>query len=113
MEGLAIKGAEVDILQDIWWGNWDGQQEELVAQAASALKLGHMLWDGIFTFRDCRTPSLLTPAPHRDAPASSGVQCGQTDSVPEGPYPGAMSATPATSGGGQQQQGVQGGGNPG
>ncbi|KAG5728113.1 hypothetical protein E4T56_gene19250 [Termitomyces sp. T112] len=34
MEGLAIKGAEVDILQDIWWGNQDGQQEELVAQAA-------------------------------------------------------------------------------
>ncbi|KAG5349295.1 hypothetical protein C0989_004794 [Termitomyces sp. Mn162] len=59
-----------------------------------------------------RAPSLPTPALFRDAPVSSSVQCGQTDSSPKGPYPGAMSATPATSSGGQQQQGVQGGGNP-
>ncbi|KAG5718299.1 hypothetical protein E4T56_gene10856 [Termitomyces sp. T112] len=37
MEGLAIKGAEVDILWDIWQGNQDDQQEELVAQAAQVL----------------------------------------------------------------------------
>ncbi|KAG5326827.1 hypothetical protein C0989_011307, partial [Termitomyces sp. Mn162] len=40
MEGLAIKGAEVDILWYIWQGNWDSQQKELVAQAAQMLKLG-------------------------------------------------------------------------
>ncbi|KAG5727425.1 hypothetical protein E4T56_gene11906 [Termitomyces sp. T112] len=34
MEGLAVKGVEVDILWDIQWGNWNGQQEELVVQAA-------------------------------------------------------------------------------
>ncbi|KAG5349630.1 hypothetical protein C0989_002669, partial [Termitomyces sp. Mn162] len=31
MEGLAIKEAEADILWNIWQGNWDGQQEGLVA----------------------------------------------------------------------------------
>ncbi|KAG5729073.1 hypothetical protein E4T56_gene3112 [Termitomyces sp. T112] len=41
MEGLAVEGAEVDILWDIQQGNWDGQQEELVVQAAHMLKLGH------------------------------------------------------------------------
>ncbi|KAG5725263.1 hypothetical protein E4T56_gene12725 [Termitomyces sp. T112] len=41
MESLAISGAEVNILQDIWQGNWDGQQEELVVQATRTLKSGH------------------------------------------------------------------------
>ncbi|KAG5730375.1 hypothetical protein E4T56_gene11596 [Termitomyces sp. T112] len=69
---LAIEGAEVDILQDIWQGNQDGKQEELVVQAAQVLKLGcttsaklvHVdkwaLWDGILTFRDCiSVPNIL------------------------------------------------------
>ncbi|KAG5732707.1 hypothetical protein E4T56_gene16829 [Termitomyces sp. T112] len=41
IKGIAVEGAEADIFQDIWWGNWDGQQEELVARAAQTLKLGH------------------------------------------------------------------------
>ncbi|KAG5728483.1 hypothetical protein E4T56_gene19562 [Termitomyces sp. T112] len=50
-EGLAVDGAEVDILWDIQQGNRDGQQEELVVQAAWTLKSGHAT-DGILTFRD-------------------------------------------------------------
>ncbi|KAG5719156.1 hypothetical protein E4T56_gene11826 [Termitomyces sp. T112] len=65
MEGLAIRGAEVDILWSIQWGNQNGQQEELIMQAAWMLKLGHItsaklvqrdkwaLWNVILTFRDC------------------------------------------------------------
>ncbi|KAG5727766.1 hypothetical protein E4T56_gene20800 [Termitomyces sp. T112] len=30
-------------LWDIQWGNWNGQQEELIAQAAQALKWGHTM----------------------------------------------------------------------
>ncbi|KAH0585305.1 hypothetical protein H2248_008546 [Termitomyces sp. 'cryptogamus'] len=37
MEGLAIKKAEADILWNIQQGNWDGQQEELVAQAVHVM----------------------------------------------------------------------------
>ncbi|KAG5720918.1 hypothetical protein E4T56_gene402 [Termitomyces sp. T112] len=62
MEGLVVGGAEADILQDIQWGNRDGQQEELVVQATCMLKSGHAtgvkavctdewaLQDGILTF---------------------------------------------------------------
>ncbi|KAG5729071.1 hypothetical protein E4T56_gene3114 [Termitomyces sp. T112] len=62
MEGLTVNGAEADILQNIQWDNRGGQQEELVAQAAWTLKLGHTIgvnvvctdkWalqDGILTF---------------------------------------------------------------
>ncbi|KAG5717603.1 hypothetical protein E4T56_gene5439 [Termitomyces sp. T112] len=64
MEGLAVKEAEVDILWDMWWGNWDSQQEELVVHAAQMLKSGcttgansvhadeWALQDEILTFRD-------------------------------------------------------------
>ncbi|KAG5732783.1 hypothetical protein E4T56_gene2805 [Termitomyces sp. T112] len=41
MEGLAINRAEANILQDIQQSNRDGQQEELVAQAARTLKSEH------------------------------------------------------------------------
>ncbi|KAG5718565.1 hypothetical protein E4T56_gene16529 [Termitomyces sp. T112] len=41
VEGLVVNGVEVDIFWDIQRGNWDGQQEELVVQAAQVLKLGH------------------------------------------------------------------------
>ncbi|KAG5726372.1 hypothetical protein E4T56_gene18941 [Termitomyces sp. T112] len=40
MEGLAVEGVEVDILWDIWWGDWDGQQEGLVVQAALDAEVG-------------------------------------------------------------------------
>ncbi|KAG5729256.1 hypothetical protein E4T56_gene8085 [Termitomyces sp. T112] len=72
MEGLAVEGAEVDILWDIWQGNQDGQQEELIAQAAWVLKFGcttsaksvcadeWALQNGILTFWDhIHVPNVL------------------------------------------------------
>jgi hypothetical protein len=41
LEGITVEGEEQDILREIRWRNHDGEQEDLVATAAKALKESH------------------------------------------------------------------------